>query len=292
MPILSGVSGNALASLSSIDKWVTTVNSSISGAAKTGFKANKVTFGGGTPQLDKPALGGELAIQFAEQSLSIASTTIDFTEGQVVASTEFSHLAINGDQKDFFTLCDKPTTAEGTFTAGTQFFLTRDGEFHVNANGQLVNKDGLYVVYMTQNNRASTDSLGTTTENFEKIVNDMIERFNNPPTTITGPSFAINNVTNLQGLKFSKYGATVFDVIDNQAAYAALHTPAASTTFLARSSSANASTKISGNSLEASNVQLPSSLVELSLAQKLYSALTKVIQIDQQKIDSILNLIR
>lgn len=292
MPILSGVSGNALASLSSIDKWVSTINASVSGAAKTGFKSNQVTFGGGTPQLDKPATGGQLAIQFAEQSLSIASTSIDFTEGQVVASTEFSHLALSGDQKDFFVMSDKPSTAEGTFATGTQFFYTRDGEFHVNTNGQLVNKDGLYLVYMTQNNKASTASLGTTTEDFETIVNAMIDRFNNPSGTATGPSFAINNVTNLQGLKYSKYGSTVFDTLDNNTTYNALNTPTTTTTFLARSDTANASTKIAGSSLEASNVQLPSSLVELSLAQKLYDALTKVIQIDQQKIDSILNLIK
>jgi flagellar hook protein FlgE len=45
-------------------------------------------------------------------------------------------------------------------------------------------------------------------------------------------------------------------------------------------------------SLEASNASMTQSVPELSLAQKLFSALTKVLQSKQTNVDGVLNLVR
>ena len=45
-------------------------------------------------------------------------------------------------------------------------------------------------------------------------------------------------------------------------------------------------------SLEASNASMTQSVPELSLAQKLFSALTKVLQTKQTNVDGVLNLVR
>jgi flagellar hook protein FlgE len=281
MPILSGVSGNALASLTSIDSWIATLNSTVGGAAKTGFKASHITFGGGSTRVDRLAANGALGIQFAEQALNVSSTNIDFSQGQVVASTEFTHMAISGSDNAFFCLTD-----DASLSTNARYYVTRNGEFHRDTNGNLVNQDGLFLV-------GSSDDVGTA-----QIVNlsaapdpevEMglrIDAHNLGPTAGNRISHAFIN--DLQGLKFSKYGSTVYETSTpnvrpflNDADGVGSPNPAQS-----------ALVRINGTSLEASNVQLPSSLVELSLAQKIYSALTKVIQIDQQKLDSILNLIR
>jgi flagellar hook protein FlgE len=281
MPILSGVSGNALASLTSIDSWISTLNSTVGGAARTGFKAEHITFGGGTTRVDRLAANGSLGIQYAEQALNVSSTNIDFTQGQVVASTEFTHMAISGSDSAFFLLTD-----DSAMTAGTaHYYLTRNGEFHRDINGNLVNQDGLFLV-------GASDDAGT-----HKIVNiagapdpevalsNMIDAHN--LGAAAGDRVGHVFVTDLQGLKFSKYGSTVFET--------SAPTTRPPISDADGSGSLNptqsALVRINGTALEASNVQLPSTLVELSLAQKIYSALTKVIQIDQQKLDSILNLI-
>ena len=44
--------------------------------------------------------------------------------------------------------------------------------------------------------------------------------------------------------------------------------------------------------LEASNASMTQSVPELSLAQKLFSALTKILQTNQGNLDNVLNLVR
>ena len=154
MPILGGVSGNCLASLTAIDQWIATLNSTTAGAARTGYKTSKITFGGGTTRLDRPSNGGALGIQFAEQALTVGSTNIDFTQGSIVASTEFTHVGLNGSQNAFFTVVDSlqnttvPTTTAtfGVPSATARFYFTRDGEFTRDRDGFLRTRDGLYVL--------------------------------------------------------------------------------------------------------------------------------------------------
>jgi flagellar hook protein FlgE len=56
--------------------------------------------------------------------------------------------------------------------------------------------------------------------------------------------------------------------------------------------STTATSTILSKSLEASNASMTQSVPELSLAQKLFSALTKVMQTGQTTVDSVLNLVR
>ncbi|MBC7541759.1 MAG: hypothetical protein H7338_03430, partial [Candidatus Sericytochromatia bacterium] len=89
-----------------------------------------------------------------------------------------------------------------------------------------------------------------------------------PPSPIFLPN-------ELQGLRYSKYGSTVFEF------------PTTGYTVLTAGR-----TTILNKSLEASNASMTQSVPELSLAQKLFSALTKVLQISQTNTDAVLNLIR
>lgn len=286
MPTMGGVSGNALASLTAVDSWIRTLNSSVGGAARTGYKTSKITFGGGTTRLDKPAQSGALPIQYAEQALTVGATNIDFSEGQVVASTEFTHFALSGSQNAFFTLFDRINGDDPD--ANATYFATRDGEFHVDAAGFLRTVDGLYVAGQNNAGAMKAIRIDPNATDPEGSIATVIDNHNLNDTTSATNIAGLNIETmvhyfenDLQSLEFSKYGSTVFDL---GTAVPAMNLSVAGTN--------TEKVKINGNSLEASNVQLPSSLVELSLAQKIYSALTKVIQIDQQKLDSTLNLIR
>lgn len=323
MPIISGAAGNCLASLASIDYWISVLNSDVAASARTGYKTSKITFGGGATKNDKPYANGALGIQYAEQSLSVGSTNIDFSEGQVVASTEFTHAAVGGSQNTFFTLVDKIATPTGAANgtnnlpaAGAKFFLSRDGEFHRDQYGYLVNANGLYVLgaQKTGGGVGVAGSLinaaicipttdGTPEMTMSKIVDN--HNLDTPSTAMANLEFSYAHafVNDLQALKYSKYGSTVLEAQDSiytSGFPGSIGAGASNAAGIAFHRSANygagnpdsQKVRVSGASLEASNVQLPSTLVELSLAQKIYSALTKVIQVDQQKMDGVLNLIR
>jgi flagellar hook protein FlgE len=81
-----------------------------------------------------------------------------------------------------------------------------------------------------------------------------------------------------QALQMSRFGSTVFTAPPATVGAPTLLT-ATQTTKLAKS-------------LEASNASMTQSVPELSLAQKLFSALTKVLQIQQTNLDGVLNLVR
>jgi len=312
MPTLGSVSGNALASLTSIDKWIATLNSTVGGAARTGYKASKITFGGGTTMIEKFAQGGALGIQFAEQALTVGSTNIDFSEGQISASTEFTHMALNGSQNAFFMVSDKPIPDGSSVPTGTKFYYTRDGEFFLDDQRRLRTRDGLFVVgrridasgnLVTGTNPTAASNMWITLQipagvtDPEVYLNDVLEAHNTPPANYSSIAaqngrsiFAHAYIKDLQALRFSKYGSTVYEQEDPSVP--ANETSSNDFFQFANTGTVSEKVRVSGNSLEASNVQLPSTLTELSLAQKIYAALTKVIQIDQQKLDNIMNLIR
>lgn len=272
MVLLGGTAGNALASLTAIDQWMATLNASITGSARTGYKNSKVTFGGGTTRLERPVQNGALGIQYAEQALNIGSTNIDFSQGQVVASTEFTHLAISGSQNAFFVYADNATLG-----AGTRYYYSRDGETHRDALGRLVNAEGLFLIGKNAGANTVITLSGTTPET------DLAQRIDAHNLNNTaGFNLATTYIADLSSLKYSKYGSTMLE--DNN--------PAALAGVFGAATGNSTNVRITGSALEASNVQLPSTTVELSLAQKIYNALTKVIQVDQTKLDGILNLIR
>jgi flagellar hook protein FlgE len=66
----------------------------------------------------------------------------------------------------------------------------------------------------------------------------------------------------------------------------------ASNSSIRLSAGTSADNTILSKSLEASNASMTQSVPELSLAQKLFSALTKVLQTKQTNVDGVLNLIR
>ncbi|RYX88319.1 hypothetical protein EON78_07675 [bacterium] len=278
MVLIGGTSGNALSSLTAIDQWISTLNSSIAGSARTGYKNSQVTFGGGSTRMEKPVINGALGIQYAEQALNIGSTNIDFSQGQVVASTQFTHLALSGSQNAFFVYSDTANLA--ATNPPPKYYYSRDGETHQDINGNLVNADGLFLV-------------GKDTNNNNQIVNIAIGSNSGPDLTAridahnlglpNGARLAHVTINDLSSLKYSKYGGTVLQT-DTPATLAG--------TFGVAGAGASLNVRITGSALEASNVQLPSTTVELSLAQKIYNALAKVIQVDQAKLDSIFNLIR
>ena len=249
----------AMQSLKSIDDWIATLNGNMAGSARVGYKASRVTFKGGVANVMRAGTGGMLPLQFPEANLSDAGTSIDFSQGSIVASTEKTHFAIQG--KGFFVLTDN--------IAGGNIFYSRDGEFHLDSSYHLCNSQGLYLI---RAGAAGTVSAAITIDPTASEY-DPLTGVGFLPTIATEPLY-VQTIANLTGLKFSKYGSTVFE-------------SGGSLTITGRDG-----TSVVQQSLEASNASLTQLVPELSLAQKMFTAISKVLQVNFTNIDTILNLIR
>lgn len=258
----------AVASLVSIDKWTATINSNMAGAGRVGYKASRIKFGGGTVSSARPTVSPLLGVNFAEQSLGTMQTSIDYSQGAITASTDFTHFGIQ-----------RTSAAPGMFVLNTQangggdFYYTFDGEFHLDATGNLVNSDGLYV--MSQDN----DAIGADTGD---IVNDQVslDRFR----MVIWPNPQLE-------LEFSRFGSSTFQRVG-----VATTTPPPAANIAAVDAVGNyaiagmGSGRLIPNALEASNASLTAAVPELALAQKMYSAIAKVIQVALANIDTALSL--
>ena len=257
-----GYSG--MISLRAVNEWIGVINSNLGGTNRTAYKATKVAFGGGVAQLLRDPRQEVNGIQLPDSTLIVDHTRIDFSQGTVIQDGELTHFAISGD--GFFAVHD-----------GASVFFTRDGEFRwtvLNNATILTTASGFTVLghgwdpAVVGTLTASIIRSGTGAT-FSAIIN-----------SVSGADrcLAVWRFVNNQALKFSKYGSTMFD--DAQAGPLTV----------ANNQPRNVETIQS--SLEASNAALNDTLPELSLAQKLFSAVSKIINVHNSDLDITINLIR
>lgn len=272
-----------MASLRAINQWIGVINSNLGGANRTAYKATKVSFSGLVSRIDRDPRSDINGIQFPDSSLSIGSTRIDFSQGTIVQDGELTHLALSGD--GFFAIttggnlstalaASNATVASGPQLAGTGFigrtdiYFTRDGEFRWTD----ISGTGAGPIILTT--AGGLTVLGSDGGAIGRIGNGTT--FSTTITTITGASKCVGvfRFVNNQSLKFSKFGSTIFD--PTQSGIATQITDA----------------EILQSALESSNSALSDTLPELSLAQKMFSAISKIITINNEDLDVAINLIR
>jgi len=240
-------------SLRAVEAWIAVINSNLNGTTRIGYKGSKLKFKGGVTEVVRAPQNALQGIQLPESALHTDQTSIDFSQGSIINSPELSHVAIQGG--GFFILSD-----------GVTQYYTRDGEFHINSAGLLFNSQGLQVL------GTGLAQASVTAGNFANF---------NPATgfNMTGAlrvAVTSTAAVNLQGLQFSKYGSTVFTAGTSGMAGEGLM----------------AGTSVINQSLETSNTSLSQSIPELSLASKMFSAVSKIISVHQTDLDTVINLIR
>jgi len=243
---------SGMVSLRAVNEWIGVINSNLGGSNRTAYKATKVSFGGGVAQVQRDPRTEINGVQIPDSTLKTEYTSLNFSQGTIIQDGELTHMAISGD--GFFAVHD-----------GANTFYTRDGEFRwsvLNGATILTTSGGLTVQGSAGSTRITRIGTGAT--------------FAVSISTVSGASacVAVFTFTNNQALKFSKYGSTVFDSANAGAAVA----------------TTNVSIIQSG--LESSNAALNDTLPELSLAQKLFSAVSKIINVHNTNLDVVINLIR
>lgn len=136
--MLDGIYHNA-SSMTGLESWNNAIAQNLAQSSAPGYKKAMLTFEG------KPngALGFESIMDgevvFKESIAATARGSINFTEGQISVTDNHLDFAIEGP--GFFEL-QKPETGE--------FIYTRDGQFKVNEDGELVSKQGYLVMSDTR----------------------------------------------------------------------------------------------------------------------------------------------
>jgi len=118
---------NSATALSSLERWQEAVSQNIAAANVPGYKGNQMSFEAIQAGYMGLMSGGN-TVQSAV-SMPVSSSVYNFGEGQIHQTDSSTHLAINGD--GFFKI------------QGDGFeYYTRDGEFHINGENELENKNG------------------------------------------------------------------------------------------------------------------------------------------------------
>ena len=241
-------------SLKAVNEWIGIINSNLGGSNRTAYKATRVSFGGGVAQVYRDPRAEANGVMVPDSTLKVDNTRIDYSQGTIIQDGELTHIAISGDA--FFGVSDGVTT-----------FYTRDGSFRwsvLNGATILTTAGGLTVLPVGAAIGGNIARIGTGATFAVSV------------TSVNGATscIAVFRFANNQALKFSKYGSTVFDSVNAG--------PAAPVTDV----------ELIQSGLESSNAALNDTLPELSLAQKLFSAVSKIINVHNTNLDTVVNLIR
>lgn len=174
-------------SLVAVNSWIGLINANLKGASRTGFKTVRPHLTDGLGQLYT-----NNRIRIPPATLNIQATSLEWAQGAIINSDQSTHFALQG--QGFFVLVD----------AAGRYYLTRDGEFHWDGNGYLVNSAGLRVVssgqdFIRMDRRDRSDIFNPDGASQELL------RYGDK-------SLLIVDVANRDGLRMSQYGSTVFAI--------------------------------------------------------------------------------
>lgn len=171
--------------LIAVNSWMSTISANMNGASRTAYKPTRVSL------LDS-TVNTWANFQVPSATLRVQATTLEWAQGSVRNSDSSAHFALQG--QGFFVLVDDLG----------QYYLTRDGEFHWDGLGYLRNSNGLRVLsngqdFVRKGNQDLSDLFDPDGES------QQLARYGDK-------SLLVVDVANRDGLRFSKYGATVFEV--------------------------------------------------------------------------------
>jgi flagellar hook protein FlgE len=248
------------------------VSDNVANANTTAFKANQPRFG--------DLVSGYISTQSIDTEREGCGSTLlgvstNFSQGHFLTTESWSDLAISG--KGFFNL--KKLSADGASTTGNTYY-TRDGNFHVNKNGVLINEQG-YAVLGSDGNliQVEADPAAPVYGSYAVTADGLI---NGTPiaggAAVTIGTLRISSFPNENGMV--RQGSNLF--LPGQEAG----------TVIDGTANAGANGSILDSSLEGSNVDLASEMVNMIIFQSDYNANSKSVTTGTNMLDTVINMVR
>jgi flagellar hook protein FlgE len=247
------------------------VSDNVANANTTAFKANGALFG----DLVSGYLStGSTEVEREGSGSSLLGVSTNFSQGSFQSSDTWSDLAISGN--GYFNV--QKLSSDGTSVMGNIFY-TRDGSFHANGKGILINTDG-YAVLGSDGSMIQVDDPATPVYSSFSISEDGV---------ITGTPIAGGDPVTVGTLRVSSFpnqGALI-----RQGGNLYLSS-SESGTVIDGTANAGVNGSISANNLEGSNVDLASEMVDMITYQAGYSANSKSITTGNTLLETVINLVR
>lgn len=191
---------NVLAGFRAVDAWQQVIVQNVQGLLQPGYNRQKLHIGQGGgvdgqgPQAATQGNGGQGALLGGGDSLYLNGTSILFEQGTIDPAFNPTSLAIRGE--GFFMLAENAQP-------GARVFLSRAGDFKYDAQGRLVNPNGLFVI--GGRGQLNLDANG-------RLIGPPPFILNPGDNTVDLPQVSLAKVAAPSSLGISGYGNTVYDV--------------------------------------------------------------------------------
>lgn len=267
---------SGVSALDQFQQQLAVIGNNIANVDTVGFKGANVSFADAFSQTLGTNSGGSMQVG---TGVLTAAITNQFTQGSITSTSVQTDMAINGN--GFFLLADPSTGAQ---------YVTRDGEFSVDANGYLVSSTGMRVqgysdAGLTTLGDIKIDNTGApggdtaAVQNFSFDASGKLTVTLSDGTQFTRGQILLQNFASPKQLL--KVGSNLFS---NLAAAGPLTTPTAP--------NSNGLGGLVTGALEMSNVDLAGQLTSLITTQRAYEANTKVITTSDEILQDLVNLKR
>jgi flagellar basal-body rod protein FlgG len=292
---MADLNSEAVRSLKAISAWVDVIESNIGGSKRVAFKSKKVSMFSANKHLTgsikvERARNDSRETMLPTAALEIGQIVSDWKQGELVGSTEETHLAIQGT--GFFVVTDR-----NDLDPETKVFYTRDGECQWDVNGYLRTSNGLYVMngdfppFLPEQDDIRTAIAGGTDSAVNYFVNKLRVAVAGPPA-IVPPELDYNGLidtekiglarfSNHDGLYYSTYGTSYLE-----------ESSASGRPIYYNSGDPEVEAEVKRNMLEQSNGSMIEYIPMLASSQKMFAAVSKIIAVYNGVVDDMNNLVR
>jgi flagellar hook protein FlgE len=293
---MAELNSDAVRSLKAVSAWVDVIESNINGTQRVAFKGKRASmfsqnkFLTGSVATPARARNDIRDVMLPSAALEITQVTSDWKQGELINSTEETSLAILGT--GFFIVTDRNDMASFTKT-----FFTRDGQFQWDAQGYLRTANGLYVMNASYPpfEPERDDIRAAITAGSDTAVNYFVNKLRVPvagPPVVQPPELDYNGLidtdkiglarfSNNDGLYYTTYGTSYLE-----------EGPASGRPIYYNPGQADVDAEIKRYTLEQSNGSMVEYLPMLASAQKMFSAVSKIIAVYNGTVDDMNSLIR
>jgi flagellar hook protein FlgE len=263
MPLI-GTLTSGVSALRTFSKGLEAIGGNIANVNTTGYKSASASFADTFSNTVRTAAGGNSSAQIGS-GVQLAGIATDFTQGSLSSTGKVTDLALSG--KGYFVVDD-----------GVTQYATRDGAFHFDSSGKLVNQQGKAVqgvggvdVTITNADAVSNLTIGT---------DGLVTAYYSDGTVPTTASAKIGVMAIPDETELTKQGNNLYDFSAVSGSPTIVDTSVAGLG------------KIQSGALELSNVDLTAQFADLITTQRSFQAGSRLVTVSDSILEDIVNLKR